>query len=239
MEKPHVKTFRKIFLQKYMEILASSETKQFVFLDETWVFDNGTVRRSWQDEDVRSVKRISGDGDRYIVVHAGTATGFVEDHLLPALDRPSIIILDNASYHSQLGEKRPTTAWRKAHLQEWPEKKRITFPDSAKKDALLQLCRNNLQEPVYAVDRMIQAAGHDVLRLPHTNAYLIQLKWYGVKQNASTIRNKVTAQQWQNYIRHTETIIKNYWKKERLVNVNELVINLNQDTDNSDSDVDN
>ena len=66
MEKPHVKTFRKIFPQKYMEILASSETKQFVFLDETWVFDNGTVRRSWQDEDVRSVKRISGDGGEFL-----------------------------------------------------------------------------------------------------------------------------------------------------------------------------
>lgn len=126
--------------------------------------------------------------DYHSDMNAETFESWMVDHLLPALDRPSIIILDNASYHSQLGEKRPTTAWRKAHLQEWPEKKRITFPDSAKKDALLQLCRNNLQEPVYAVDRMIQAAGHDVLRLPHTNAYLIQLKWYGVKQNASTIR---------------------------------------------------
>jgi hypothetical protein len=28
------------------------------------VFANGTVRRSWQDEDVRSVKKISGEGGK-------------------------------------------------------------------------------------------------------------------------------------------------------------------------------
>ncbi|CAH1381610.1 unnamed protein product, partial [Tenebrio molitor] len=43
------------------------------------VFANGTVRRSWQDEDVRSVKKISGEGERYIVLHAGNKDGFIED----------------------------------------------------------------------------------------------------------------------------------------------------------------
>jgi hypothetical protein len=55
MEKPHVVALRKFFLSKFMKNAESSERKPCVFLDETWVFANGTVRRSWQDEDVRSV----------------------------------------------------------------------------------------------------------------------------------------------------------------------------------------
>jgi hypothetical protein len=143
MEKPHVVALRKNFLSKFMKNAESSERKPCVFLDETWVFANGTVRRSWQDEDVRSVKKISGEGERYIVLHAGNKDGFIEDAslifkskknsldyhsemnaetfeqwlqdvLLIKLQQPSVIVLDNASYHSRLEEKRPTSAWRKA-----------------------------------------------------------------------------------------------------------------------------
>jgi hypothetical protein len=79
MEKPHVVALRKFFLSKFMKNAESSERKPCVFLDETWVFANGTVRRSWQDEDVRSVKKISGEGERYIVLHAGNKDGFIEE----------------------------------------------------------------------------------------------------------------------------------------------------------------
>ncbi|CAH1381968.1 unnamed protein product, partial [Tenebrio molitor] len=78
MEKPHVTLLRKKFLKDYMDNLNSSDPRPCVYLDETWVFANGTVRRSWQDEDVRSVKKITGEGDRYIVVNAGNSHGFIE-----------------------------------------------------------------------------------------------------------------------------------------------------------------
>jgi hypothetical protein len=42
-----------------MDNLNSSDPRPCVYLDETWVFANGTVR---QDEDVRSVKKITGEG---------------------------------------------------------------------------------------------------------------------------------------------------------------------------------
>jgi hypothetical protein len=62
MEKPHVRSLRKIFLKRYMDKLVNPDAKPCVYLDETWVFQNGTIRRSWQDEDVRSVRKISGEG---------------------------------------------------------------------------------------------------------------------------------------------------------------------------------
>jgi transposase len=133
--------------------------------------------------------------DRYIVVNAGNSHGFIEgaglifkskknsldyhsemnaetfeewlkDTLLPALTEPSIIVLDNASYHSRLEEKKPTCAWRKAHLQTWLQNNNIHFSETDKKDTLLKLCRQNYKSPVYVVDRVIHEAGHKPLRLP-------------------------------------------------------------------------
>jgi hypothetical protein len=68
MEKPHVVALRKKILSKFMKNAESSERKSCVFLDETGVFANGTVRRSWQDEDVRSVKKISGEGGKFSIL---------------------------------------------------------------------------------------------------------------------------------------------------------------------------
>jgi transposase len=133
--------------------------------------------------------------DRYIVVNAGNSHGFIEgaglifkskknsldyhsemnaetfeewlqDKLLPALTEPSIIVLDNASYHCRLEEKKPTCAWRKAHLQTWLQNNNIHFSETDKKNTLLKLCRQNYKSPIYVVDRVIHEAGHKPLRLP-------------------------------------------------------------------------
>jgi hypothetical protein len=69
MEKPHVRSLRKIFLKRYMDKLVNPDAKPCVYLDETWVFQNGTIRRSWQDEDVRSVRKISGG---FFFINMGT-----------------------------------------------------------------------------------------------------------------------------------------------------------------------
>jgi hypothetical protein len=39
----------------------------------------------------------------------------------------------------------------------------------------------------------------------------------------------ITPQQWANYIEHTERLIFKYWTKEKIVIVNEIIINLNLD----------
>lgn len=65
MELQSVALRRVEFLQKYMKNVHSINPSQFVYLDETWIFENGSVGRSWQDSSVKSVKRIKSDGKRY------------------------------------------------------------------------------------------------------------------------------------------------------------------------------
>lgn len=104
----------------------------------------------------------------YIVLHAGTRRGFIpeaalifssktkdpdyhgemnkenflqwfKNQLLTKLEEPSIIIMDNASYHSSLLEKVPNSSWKKADIQNWLQQKRLEFPPEALKLNLLDI----------------------------------------------------------------------------------------------------
>ncbi|KAI4455628.1 retrotransposon gag protein [Holotrichia oblita] len=66
MEMPHVVVMQRLtFLRRYMQY-KQENLYNFVYLDETWIFQNGTISRSWQDENVRSVKSTKVDGKRFV-----------------------------------------------------------------------------------------------------------------------------------------------------------------------------
>lgn len=65
MELPHIAFKRVHFLHEYVKIKREG-LYQFVFLDETWIFKDGTVGRSWQDSDKRSVRKTKIGGARYL-----------------------------------------------------------------------------------------------------------------------------------------------------------------------------
>jgi len=128
-EQPTIAAKRSSFLRQYMD-LCSTGKYDFVWLDETWIFQKGSKKtRSWQDVDVKSCPTRSADtGNRYIVLHAGGQNGWVDGmsilfksgskdgdyhgemnsknfmswwrRLLRKLERPTVIIMDNAPYHS-------------------------------------------------------------------------------------------------------------------------------------------
>jgi transposase len=222
---------------------------------------------------------------RYIVIHAGNVDGFIphvgkifkaktdsrEYHtamnaeifekwvkdLCSALEEPSLILLDNASYHSRQKEKRPTTAWKKCDLQNWLEENNIPYNATDKKDTLLNICKNNYTEKKYAVNEIIEQAGHEVLRLPpyHCIFNAIEMVWSQakrsydkelIKPNMDPIKawthglETVTSEQWGNYFRHTHKCIAEYWEREKFLirTVQEIIINVNVNTDSSDSDFD-
>lgn len=68
MELDHIALRRVEFLKKYVTNLRQNIPSEFVFLDETWIYENGTVCRSWQDNSKNSVKKIKTDGKRLFTV---------------------------------------------------------------------------------------------------------------------------------------------------------------------------
>jgi len=93
----------------------------------------------------------SGKGKRIILVHIGSDERFVPSGLLsfeskknshdyheemngqtffnwikniiPLLKKNSVVVMDNASYHSVKIESFPTAGWRKADIEKWLDEK--------------------------------------------------------------------------------------------------------------------
>lgn len=66
MELPNIVLKRVIFLEKYIKNINSEDPRQFGYLDETWIFQHGTIQRSWQDNTKESVKKIKTEGKRCV-----------------------------------------------------------------------------------------------------------------------------------------------------------------------------
>lgn len=80
--------------------------------------------------------------------------------LLPKIPSSSIIVMDNAPYHSRRKEPLPTKNWTKAMLIEWLSSKGISFPESCLKAALWKIAEENRpRSPIYVVDDLATQAG--------------------------------------------------------------------------------
>jgi hypothetical protein len=63
--------------------------------------------------------------------------------LLQNSKEPSVIVMDNAPYHSILLEKPPTQSWRKDEIIAWLQQKGIPFAEGSFKAELLNLTITN------------------------------------------------------------------------------------------------
>ncbi|KAG8174579.1 hypothetical protein JTE90_005236 [Oedothorax gibbosus] len=111
-----------------------------------------------------------------------------EKKLLPNLDANSVIVMDNAPYHSVLKEEIPNTSTKKANIQSWLTSKQISWTPAMIKAELLELValvRDKYTK--YRIDELASSFGHTVLRLPPYHCALEEklvssggLKWYTI-----------------------------------------------------------
>ena len=80
------------------------------------------------------------------------------DSLMPNIPANSLIVMDNAPYHSRRLEPVPTMSSRKQIMQDRLMARGIEFPENILKRELYTLINFT---PKYAVDEMAKAAGHD------------------------------------------------------------------------------
>ncbi|XP_026736471.1 uncharacterized protein LOC113506119 [Trichoplusia ni] len=213
MERTDIALARCTFLRKAKNI---SDWSKVVFLDETWLNANHTVAKSWTDDTAQSSTKVpEGKGERLIICHAGTASGFVpncllafkskkttEYHeemnyekikdwfigLLNNLKEPMTIIMDNAPYHSVQVNKPPNQSNRKSELVKWLSENGVTADIKMLKTELIALIRRHKPPtPTYALDEIAKEKGHQVLRLPpyHCQYNAIELIWAQIKGHAA------------------------------------------------------
>lgn len=285
MEQSHVVDKRITFLREFTanQALPVEQQLQPIYLDETWFYSKSGFRKSWQDGTIKAVKHKTGEGLRYVVLHAGSESGFVrdaslcfksgnntgdyhlsmnadnfekwfEEKLLINLEEPSLIIMDNASYHSRLVNPIPNKSWNKSNLTSFLKENNISFPELAMKDQIWDIVRLHLPDKRYIVDELALKYGHKVLRLPpyHCQYNPIELVWSDCKRfydaniglgpfSVENILNKwqqalgqVTPTKWKNYVQHTKRFIEEDWVTARRIDASDIlpvIINLGELSD--------
>lgn len=245
------------------------------------------MTKCWRSLNIEGVTKDISKGKRYIIVHAGSEKGFVpnclliftgrnklEDYhsemnahnftkwvkekLIPNLHEPSIIVMDNAPYHSIVTNKAPTSSSRVDEIKLWLLKNNIDFDPTLRKPSLLSVVKRNKPRPIYAIDELLGEYGHTVVRLPpyHCDLNPIELIWARVKQKVASENvgprdveqlakkafNSITPEIWKNCCHHVETLEKEYYERggHLYQDIDELIIrvgdNSSSDTDDSSSD---
>ncbi|KAF8371988.1 hypothetical protein PRIPAC_73879 [Pristionchus pacificus] len=105
-----------------------------------------------------------------------------------------VLLMDNASYHSRVLDKMPTTNDRKAVISDWLVRKGIDCPAGLKKkelvDKLKKLSRK--EHNIYIVDKMAEDYGVTLVRTPPYMAEFapIELGWSAMKRAQYDLINR-------------------------------------------------
>lgn len=283
MERHDVAMARCEFLSEAKKI---SDWSNVIFTDETWLNANHTVSKNWTDDTAASTSSVPmGKGERLIICHAGSTKGFVSDALLAfkskktvdyheemnaeiyegwfkemvqSLEEPSIIIMDNATYHSRQIDKMPTQANKKQEIIDWLKRHGENVDDTLLKVQLVNILKSKKSLPKrYITDEIAAECGHWVLRLPpyHCQYNAIELIWAQIKGHAARnnthppftankmldlLKNacaEVTAEHWEKIVRRTQNIIASDWEIHVAldnIEIQELIINV-EESSSSDS----
>jgi transposase len=228
------------------------------------------------------IKPPSGKGKRLIITHIGSRDGFLKEGLLAFesvrtgdyhedmnadvfedyfsqminfIPPGSVIVLDNAPYHSRRDEQLPTTAWKKAQIIEWLLDKEITFKEDMLKKELLSITNMHRHRFLkYAIDEMAKKREIIILRLPpyHCELNPIELIWAQVKGSVARKNTtykmedvrahfeealkEVNAERWRKCIEHVMKEEQKMWELDNVIEqtMEPLIINLGPDESSSD-----
>ena len=202
-----------------------------------------------------------GDGDYHDEMDANRFKTWFIEQLLPNIPQKSVIVMDNASYHSVRLNKIPNSNSKKEEMLAFLADHRIRHDSKMTKKQLYPLIQGVRDTCVimYEIDELAKAAGHTILRLPpyHCDLNPIELVWSQVKRYVASNNQSFTLAEvealtksgienvapgnWFNYCRK---IVRDEEKYRQLDGldvapiVNPIVINLNDSDSDSDSDED-
>ncbi|XP_054256828.1 uncharacterized protein LOC129000372 [Macrosteles quadrilineatus] len=229
--------------------------------------ENGFLKEASEElvqNDVRLIfqgkknKRRLGGVDYHEEMNSACFENWFENKVLPNLPPSSVIVMDNASYHSRTLEKFPNMSWRKDDIQQYLTTKEVEWTTTLVKAELLQLAEPfRSASKKYVVDEMAAEAGHTVLRLPpyHCDLNPIELAWANVKNNVALhnvsyklqdveemLNNNISnllPETWRSFVEHIKKVEDSLWELDNVVDEitdeNRIVVNIGN---SSDSDTD-
>ncbi|XP_048258134.1 uncharacterized protein LOC125383596 [Haliotis rufescens] len=222
------------------------------------VFHAGSHRGFLPGSDLVFRSRSTDGGDYHTEMNSQVFTAKVEEQLLLALPDKSLVVMDNAPYHSCRDpiNRCLTSNSNKGEICQWLDNKSIARPTKAKTTDYYQLVPQNKPPPSYLIDNMLREHGHEVLRLPpyHYDLNPIELIWgdfknmvarqnktfklADVKQIVLIGMGEITDVRWANCVQHVIKVEEEYWKQDfiRPDTVQPVVVHLGDSTDSESDD---
>lgn len=182
---------------------------------------------------------------------------WAEQQLFPNLKPNSVIVMDNASYHSRLepDNRIPNTSTKKADIIKFMENKGMDIPAKATKKTLLQMVKEQNFKKEYVIDNFFELHGHTILRLPPYYCVFnpIEMVWAALKKHLrknnqspgwsesviDNIRTIVTdldqTDLWKNCLSHVREKENEYCI---LPPINPIIINVNGTSSSEESEND-
>ncbi|XP_045456360.1 uncharacterized protein LOC123666209 [Melitaea cinxia] len=142
---------------------------------------------------------------------------WLKEKLVPNLPPQSLVVMDNAPYHSVKTNKSPTMANSKAELKQWITSRGLAYLPNMLKVELYEIIKEHKEEPIYGVDSYLTLHGHKSLRLPPYQCDLnpIEMIWSVMKKR---VAEKNVGRESKNFVHLTEEafdgITPDIWKKE-------------------------
>jgi transposase len=233
-----------------------------VYLDESYVNKNHSNDFTWySSEDGPWVQKPTGNGERFVIVNAITKDGWVpgaklifksarktgdyhgqmntelfqkwfQEGLIPNIPGNSIIVMDNAAYHSQLSvSSAPTPGCSKIRIQNWLANNKVSCSSDCLKAELVEILNKMVPEPTYVIDEIAREKGHEVVRTPpyHPELQPIEICWGVLKNEIArhcdfTMKSleiqlekafdKVTADTCRKIIKRVRGVEKRFWDED-------------------------
>ena len=160
---------------------------------------------------------------------------WLKNEVLPKLESPTVIVMDNAKYHSVEIDKKPNSTSTRSYIMDWLTQHGVPYNDTDTRSQLLQAARNVHHEKRYFIDELIMEHGHLPLRLPpyHPDLNPIELLWGEIKgelarqtigsslQQKEEILRKLfseySPQKWKKCCEHVKKIEDQYLGQENRV----------------------
>jgi transposase len=131
-------------------------------------------------------KKGDHHGDYHKVFNGTNYVQWFRNQLLPNLHQPSMIMLDNAKYHSVKGDDVPkVSGMRKADCVAYLLFNGINFEETMTSIELKEIVKRHVAALPSEIEKLAEAAGHRVLWTPpyHSDLQPIELIWARVKGN--------------------------------------------------------
>lgn len=174
----------------------------------------------WVGECFITINQESGVPKNYILCHASTSAGFIQDgllvtepkgnkfrmghktfhkwfneQLLPNIGESRTIVMDSASSRTVQTNKLPNEITPKAEIIEWLQKKNVATDSSMLRGELFGLVMEQEQKHIktYYLDEIAAQKGHTIVRIPHFHYHFNPMEkiWFAMKIHVAEIE-KVT-----------------------------------------------